>query len=311
MAWSIVKRLITVIPTLILASVLVFGLLKLIPGDPAIVVAGDFSTPERLAEIRQQLHLNDPLPVQFGHWAGGAVHGDLGTSLYSKTTVMSSVKARLPATAQIVVGALLLSCLIGIPLGFAAGWRAGGKVDGVARTVSTIGIGIPNFWLGMILVTIFALKLKWLPAVGFKGITSGLGDTAKYVLLPAIALGAASVSEMTRQTRSAVLEVRNQDYVRTLRAIGLSDRAIFKHVAKNAGVPIITVLGLQASRLLGATVIVEAVFGIHGAGSLIVDSVSRRDYPIVQGVVLVMAVIILAVNLLVDVSYRIIDPRIR
>jgi peptide/nickel transport system permease protein len=311
MAWSIAKRLLTLIPTLIFASILTFGLLKLIPGDPAIVVAGENATPERLAEVRQQLRLNDSLPSQYAHWAGRALHGDLGTSLYSSQTVMSTIKARLPATVQIVVGALLISCVIGIPLGFAAGWWAGSPVDRIARAVSTIGIGIPNFWLGMVLVTVFALKLGWLPAVGFRGISGGLSDTVKYLLLPALALGAASVAEMTRQTRSAVLEVRGQDHVRTLRAVGLSDGAIFRHVAKNSGVPILTVFGLQASRLLGATVIVEAVFGIHGAGSLIVDSVSRRDYPIVQGVVLVMAVIILLVNLVTDVLYRVLDPRIR
>jgi peptide/nickel transport system permease protein len=308
---SIVKRLLTVIPTLLLASIVTFGLLKLIPGDPATVIAGDNATPARLAEIRGQLHLDDSLPAQYGRWVSHAVRGDLGTSLYSTTKVVTTIKARLPATLQITLGALLLSILIGIPLGFLAGWRSDGAIDRTARTVSTIGIGIPNFWLGMLLVTAFALKLSWLPAVGFHGITGGVGQTAKYVLLPAIALGAASIAETTRQTRSAVLEVRNKDFVRTLRAIGLPNRTIFKHVSKNVAVPVITVVGLQASRLLGATVIVEAVFGINGVGSLVVDSVGRRDYPMVQGVVIVMALIILLVNLVVDITYRVVDPRIR
>ncbi len=289
---SILKRLLTVIPTLILASMLTFGLLKLIPGDPATVIAGDNATPERLAEIRGQLHLDDSLPEQYGRWASGAIHGDLGTSLFTPTTVSSMIKARLPATVQIVLAALLLSIFVGIPLGFIAGWRADTGVDKVARTASTIGIGIPNFWLGMLLVTAFALNLKWFPAVGFRGITSGLGTTWKYLLLPAIALGAASIAETTRQMRSAVLEVRNRDFVRTLRSIGLPNRTLFKHVAKNVAVPVLTVIGLQASRLLGATVIVEAVFGINGVGSLVVDSVGHRDYPMVQGVVIVMALLI-------------------
>jgi peptide/nickel transport system permease protein len=308
---SILKRLLTVIPTLILASIVTFGLLKLIPGDPATVIAGDNATAARLTEIRQQLHLDESLPAQYGRWASHAVRGDLGTSLFTTTKVASTIQARLPATLQITIGALLLSILIGIPLGFIAGWRSDGTIDKVARGVSTIGIGIPNFWLGMLLVTAFALNLKWLPAVGFHGITGGLGTTAKYVVLPAIALGAASIAETTRQTRSAVLEVRNKDFVRTLRATGLPSRTIFKHVAKNIAVPVLTVVGLQASRLLGATVIVEAVFGINGVGSLVVDSVGHRDYPMVQGVVIVMALLILSVNLIVDVSYRVLDPRIR
>lgn len=311
MLWSILKRLLTVIPTLILASLLTFGLLKLIPGDPATVVAGDNATPERLAEIREQLHLDDSLPAQYGRWAGDAVQGDLGTSLFTPTTVSSMIKARLPATVQIVIGALLLSIFVGIPLGFIAGWRADTGVDKVARTASTIGIGIPNFWLGMLLVTAFALNLKWFPAVGFRGITSGIGTSWRYLLLPAIALGAASIAETTRQTRSAVLEVRNRDFVRTLRSIGLPNRTVFKHVAKNVAVPVLTVIGLQASRLLGATVIVEAVFGINGVGSLVVNSVGQRDYPMVQGVVIVMALLIVGVNLLVDIGYRVVDPRLR
>jgi peptide/nickel transport system permease protein len=308
---SILKRLLAVIPTLILASILTFALLKLIPGDPAIVVAGENATPARLTEIRQQMNLDDSLPEQYWRWASGALHGDLGTSLFTPTGVTDTIKARLPATLQIAIGALLLSVLIGIPLGFVAGWRPDGAVDRVARTISTVGIGIPNFWLGMLLVTLFALHLEWLPAVGFHGITDGPSTAAKYVILPAIALGAASIAETTRQTRSAVLEVRGRDFVRTLRAVGLPNRTVFKHVAKNISVPVITVIGLQASRLLGATVIVEAVFGINGVGSLVVDSVGHRDYPMVQGVVIVMALMILAVNLLVDVSYRVLDPRIR
>ena len=239
------------------------------------------------------------------------MRGDLGTSLFTTTKVTSTIKARLPATLQITIGALVLSILIGIPLGFVGGWRSDTSVDKVARGVSTVGIGIPNFWLGMLLVTVFALNLKWLPAVGFHGITDGLGTTAKYVVLPAIALGAASIAETTRQTRSAVLESAQPGLRAHARARGLPNRTIFKHVAKNIAVPVSTVIGLQASRLLGATVIVEAVFGINGVGSLVVDSVGHRDYPMVQGVVIVMALIILAVNLLVDVTYRILDPRIR
>lgn len=305
------RRFAALVPTLILATMIVFGLMKLIPGDPATVIVGEYASQERIEEIREQLNLNDPVPVQYVRWATDAVQGDLGSSLHTDQPVIEAIQARLPATIQIVVAAMLLSALVGIPLGFMAGWRPDTAVDSFARGASTVGIGIPNFWLGMVLVTIFALTLDWLPAIGFSGITSGLSESARYLILPAVALGAASVAEMTRQTRSAVLEVRSNEFVRTLRAAGLSTRTVLKHVVKNAGIPMVTVLGLQASRLLGATVVVEAVFGIPGAGSLVVEAVARRDYPIVQGVVLVMALLVLAVNFLVDLSYRVIDPRIR
>jgi peptide/nickel transport system permease protein len=307
----IVQRLLALVPTIVLATLVVFLMMKLIPGDPATVIAGEYATEETLAEIREELRLNDPLPAQYARWAGDAVRGDLGDSLSSQQTVRDAIAARLPATLHVVAAALLLSLLIGVPLGFIAGWRADTKIDAAVRWFSTIGIGAPNFWIGMLLVTFFALRLGWFPAIGYRGITSGPWEAARYLLLPAIALGAASIAEMARQTRSAVLDVRNLDFVRTLRSVGLPDRTVLHHVAKNAGLTIVTVLGLQASRLLGATVIVEAVFGIPGLGSLVVDAVGQRDYPVVQGVVLVMALMVLLVNLVVDLSYRFLDPRIR
>ena len=307
----IAQRLLALVPTIVLATLVVFLMMKLIPGDPATVIAGEYATEETLAEIREELRLNDPLPAQYARWAGDAVRGDLGDSLSSQQTVRDAIAARLPATLHVVAAALLLSLLIGVPLGFIAGWRADTKIDAAVRWFSTIGIGAPNFWIGMLLVTFFALRLGWFPAIGYRGITSGPWEAARYLLLPAIALGAASIAEMARQTRSAVLDVRNLDFVRTLRSVGLPDRTVLHHVAKNAGLTIVTVLGLQASRLLGATVIVEAVFGIPGLGSLVVDAVGQRDYPVVQGVVLVMALMVLLVNLVVDLSYRFLDPRIR
>jgi peptide/nickel transport system permease protein len=305
------RRLLGLVPTLILATVIVFALLKLIPGDPAVVIAGDYSTPEQLTEIRERLNLNDPLPTQYIHWVGNAVQGDLGTSLQNDQPVTDAVKSRLPATLHIVSGALLLSILVGVPLGFAAGWRPDGKLDAAIRWFTTIAVGAPNFWIGMLLVTFLALKTSWFPAIGYAGITSGVGESLKHLVLPSIALGAAGVAEITRQTRSAVLDVRSLDFIRTLRSLGLPERTVLLHAAKNASLPVVTILGLQASRLLGATVIIEAVFGIPGLGSLVVDAVGRRDYPIVQGVVLVMAVLVLAVNFFVDLSYGALDPRIR
>jgi peptide/nickel transport system permease protein len=307
----IAQRLLALLPTIVLATLVVFLMMKLIPGDPATVIAGEYATEETLAEIREELRLNDPLPTQYARWAGDAIRGDLGDSLSSQQTVRDAIAARLPATLHVVVTALLLSLLVGVPLGFVAGWKADTKIDAAVRWFSTVGIGAPNFWIGMLLVTFFALRLGWFPAIGYRGITSGPWEAARYLLLPAIALGAASIAEMARQTRSAVLDVRNLDFVRTLRSVGLPERTVLHHVGKNAGLTIVTVLGLQASRLLGATVIVEAVFGIPGLGSLVVDAVGQRDYPVVQGVVLVMALMVLLVNLVVDLSYRFLDPRIR
>ena len=307
----VAQRLLALIPTVILATLVVFLMLKLIPGDPATVIAGEYATEETLAEIREDLRLNDPLPEQYAKWAADAVRGDLGDSLTSRQAVSDAITSRLPATLHIVVAALLLSLIIGVPLGFIAGWKADSKIDAAVRGFSTIGIGAPNFWIGMMLVTFFSLRLEWFPAIGYRGLSSGPWEATRYLLLPAIALGAASIAEMARQTRSAVLDVRNLDFVRTLRSVGLPEPTVLRHVSKNAGLTIITVLGLQASRLLGATVIVEAVFGIPGLGSLVVEAVGKRDYPVVQGVVLVMALLVLLVNLVVDLSYRFLDPRIR
>lgn len=307
----VLQRLVALLPTIVLATLVVFLMMKLIPGDPATVIAGEYATAETLAEIREELRLDDPLPQQYARWAADAVRGDLGDSLSSQQTVREAISSRLPATLHIVAAALVLSLLIGVPLGFLAGWKADSKLDAAVRSFSTIGIGAPNFWIGMLLVTFFALRLEWFPAIGYRGISSGPVDAARYLLLPAIALGAASIAEMARQTRSAVLDVRSLDFVRTLRSLGLPEHTVLRHVGKNAGLTIVTVLGLQASRLLGATVIVEAVFGIPGLGSLVVDAVGQRDYPVVQGVVLVMALLVLLVNLVVDLSYRFLDPRIR
>lgn len=307
----VLTRVLALVPTLLLASLLVFLMLKLVPGDPATAIAGEYATPETLAEIREELRLNDSLPEQYGRWVADAVRGDLGDSLTSQQTVREAIAQRLPATLHVVIAALILSILIGVPLGFLAGWKADTKFDTAVRWFSTIGIGAPNFWIGMLLVTLFALNLEWFPAIGYRGITSGPLEAGRYLLLPAIALGAASIAEMARQTRSAVLDVRHLDFVRTLRSVGLPERTVLRHVGKNSGLTIVTVLGLQASRLLGATVIVEAVFGIPGLGSLVVNAVGKRDYPVVQGVVLVMALLVLLVNLVVDLSYRLLDPRIR
>ncbi|WP_395154769.1 ABC transporter permease [Ilumatobacter sp.] len=308
----ILRRLVTLVPTMLLASFVVFALLQLIPGDPAVVIAGEYATPERLDAIREQLGLNESFFAQYIHWLVGVLQGDLGTSLLNQGEIVEQITRRMPATLTIVVGALIFSLVIGLPLGVAAARRAERLSDSVITGISTLGVAMPNFWLGMLLVAVFSLKLDWLPATGSVGITENPWQAVQHALLPSIALGAVGAAELARQTRSALIGVLNSDFIRTHRAKGLSEnRIMWVHGLRSAGIPIATTFGLLVNRFLGATVVIEAVFGIPGLGSLIVASTFNLDFPVVQGVVLVMVVIVVFVNFLVDLSYRLIDPRIR
>jgi peptide/nickel transport system permease protein len=305
------RRLLGVLPTLVLATFLVFGLLHLIPGDPAQAIAGENASAERLAEVRGQLGLDRPFLLQYLDWLGGVVTGDLGTSLSTGEPVTDLLGQRLPTTLTLGAAALIVAVGIGIPLGVAAAQRRGRSTDTAITGVATLGIAVPNFWLGMVLVLVFALNLQWLPATGFVPLTEDPAQTLRHVLLPAIALGAVGAAEVCRQLRSALVEVLQSDFMRTHRAKGLSRRdMIWKHALKNSGLPLATIIGLLVSRVLGATVVVEALFAIPGIGSLVVQATTQRDYPVIQGIVLVTALLVLATNLLVDLAYRFIDPRI-
>ncbi|MFV0309781.1 MAG: ABC transporter permease [Desertimonas sp.] len=307
----VIRRLLTLIPTLFLATFVVFGLLQLVPGDPAVVIAGEYATDERINQIREQLGLNDPLLVQYWHWVSDAVTGDLGRSLINRSEVTEQITRRLPATLTIVVGALVISAVVGVLLGVLAAARPHSKRDTFLTGLSTMGVAVPNFWLAMVLVTVFSLQLGWLPATGSVGVTQSPVEAVRHALLPSIALGAVGAAEMARQVRSALLGVMHSDFVRTHRAKGLSERRIlWIHGLRSAGIPAITTFGLLVNRFLGATVVVEAVFGIAGMGSMIVDATFNLDFPVVQGVVLVMVLIVVFINFLVDVAYRWIDPRV-
>lgn len=307
----LLRRVLTLIPTMLLATFVVFGLLQLVPGDPALVIAGEYATEERVAEIRDQLGLNDSLLTQYWHWLSNAVRGDLGNSLIDRVNVFDEIMRRLPATLTIVVGALIISAVVGVLIGVAAATRPRSKRDTVLTGISTFGVAVPNFWLAMVLVTIFSLKLGWLPATDSVGITENPWEAFKHALLPSIALGAVGAAEMARQVRSALLGVLQSDFIRTCKAKGLSPRRImWKHALRSAGIPAITTFGLLVNRFLGATVVIEAVFGITGVGSMIVEATFNLDFPVVQGVVLVMVVLVVTVNFLVDVAYRAIDPRV-
>lgn len=308
---GLARRAVALTPTLLLATFLVFGMLQLVPGDPAIVILGEHATNAQLAELRQRLGLNEPLLLQYWHWLARVAQGDLGTAVTTSVPVAVLLGERFPATVAIVAGAMTVSVVVGLLLGVAAALRANTAADTTITMVSTLGIAAPNFWLGMVLVSVFALSLRWLPATGYAEVFAQFPSSLRYLVLPSIALGAAGAAELTRQVRSAMIEVLQSEATRTLRAKGLRRHRIIVHALKNAGVPIATVIGLLVSRLLGGTVVAEAVFGIPGAGSLVIEAVFRRDYPVVQGVVLVMGLLVLLSNFLVDMAYHLVDPRIR
>jgi peptide/nickel transport system permease protein len=308
----ILQRLGILIPTVLLASFVVFLLLQLVPGDPAIAIAGEQATPEQVAAIRNQLGVNDHLVVQYWHWLSGAVHFDFGTSIISHQSVTDAIGQTLPITLEIVVVAMIFAVLLGIPAGVLAALRANGPADTAVTSGTALGIAMPSFWLGLILVSVFALQLGWLPATGFVRLTADPVESIKHAILPGFAVGIAGAAEIARQLRAVMIEALSSDYVRTLRAKGLSSRAIvWRHALKNSAVSLITIIGLQVNRFLGATVVVEAVFGIGGLGTLVVNATQKHDYPTVQGVVLVMVLLVIVVNLVVDICYRLIDPRIR
>lgn len=305
-------RLVSLVPTVVLATFVVFLLQKLIPGDPAVAIAGDAATPQRLAEIRERLNLDEPLLTQYWDWLRGAFTGDLGTSFRTGEGVWHLVMQRLPTTLTLAAAAMVVAVGVGVPLGVAAARRRGTSGDTAITGIATLGIAVPNFWLGMVLVLVFALRLGWFPATGFVPLSEDPLRSLWHVALPAVALGAVGAAEICRQLRSALVEVFQADFMRTHRAKGLATRPlVWRHALKNAGLPLATILALQVNRLLGATVVVEALFAIPGVGSLVVQATTQRDYPVIQGVVFVIVILVVATNLIVDLAYRYIDPRIR
>lgn len=293
-------------------AVIAFGLVYLTPGDAAVAVAGESATPERIADVRDQLGLDDPFYEQFGRWVGDAVRGDFGTSLFSDIPVMEQISARLWPSLALVLFGLVVALLVGIPAGVIAGLRRGSLTDRVVTTLTTAGIAMPAFWLATILLIIFAVDRQLLPATGYVEFGEDPVEWFRHLLLPGIAIGAASAAEVARQTRSGVIDVASLDFVRTSRAMGLRRQSIvFRHILKNAGVPIVTIVGLQVGRILGAGVVVEQMFAIPGLGQLTVQAVQSRDIPQIQAIVVVVGVIVLVSNLLVDASYAYFNPKLR
>ena len=312
MLMFILRRLLSAIPTLILVSLFVFTLQKLLPGDPVLAMAGEERDPAVMEYLRDKYRLNDPIPVQYLNWVGNVLTGDFGTSLRTEQPVTTLLASKLPVTLELAVLALLIALLIGIPTGIISAVRKGTVVDYGANVVALSGISIPHFWLGILLIMVFAVKLQWLPASGFVPMGEDFGQNLKTLILPAFVLGAGLSGILMRHTRSAMLEVLRTDYVRTARAKGLFPRTvILKHALRNALMPIVTLTTLLFGELLDGAVLTEQVFSIPGFGKMIVDAVFNRDYAVVQGVVLCVAIGFLLLNLLADVLYRMINPRLR
>jgi ABC-type dipeptide/oligopeptide/nickel transport system permease component len=301
----IARRVVQTIPVLFGVSILVFSMLVLVPGDPVQLMLSEFqTTPEQIATLRSQLHLNDPLPVQFGRFVWDALHGDLGTSIRTHRAVTTEIADNFPSTLQLAIAGLVVAGVIGVTLGIvaAASNRAGVQLG--AMLLALIGVSMPSFWLGLLLIFAFSLQIRLFPATG--------GGDLQHLVLPAITLGLGAAAILARLTRSSMLEVLRQEYVTTARAKGLADwLVILRHALKNALIPVVTIFGLQFGQLLAGTVVVETVFARPGLGRLIIDGILNKDFPVVQGVVLVVAVSYVLVNLLVDIVYAVLDPRIR
>ncbi|GGC48303.1 ABC transporter permease [Chelatococcus reniformis] len=305
------RRMLQTIPVIVLSTFIVFGLLKLVPGDIAVTLAGENATDQRIAEIRQMYGLDQPFLVQYGEWLWKAVQGDLSKSLLSGEAVLTSIARCFPNTLLIVVMGLSIALMVGIPLGIAAASRPGSWLDGLVMSIASLGVAIPNFWLAMLLVAFFALGLNWLPATGSVPFGEDPGGALRHALLPAIALASGGVAEVSRQLRSSLVEILSSQQVRTLHAKGLSpSNILWRHGLKNVSVNLLTVISLLANRMLAATVVVEAVFAIPGMGGLIVNAAINRDFPVVQGVVFAMVLVVVLINLTADVLYSVLDPRI-
>jgi peptide/nickel transport system permease protein len=308
----IMRRAVVTIPVMLIVATSVFLMLKLTPGDPAGIILGPDATEERRQELRNDLGLNDPLAIQYSRWIGDAVRGDLGDSLFLNQSVLSSLAERAQPTMLLTLLAMIVAVGLGMPIGIIAARKRGRWIDVGAMAIAIVGISMPTFWLGLNLILIFAVKLRWLPVAGYVPLQDGLWDSLKYLILPSITLGVAQAALIARMTRSMMLDVLNTDYVRTARAKGMGEyRVVTVHALRNALLPLLNVIGLAFAALLGGAVVTEQIFNIPGVGRLLIQAVGRRDVPLVQGTVLVIAAIYVFVNLAVDVASAILDPRIR
>jgi len=308
----ILKRLLSTIPVLLVVAVLVFSLLRLTPGDPAAIMAGDAANAEQIERIRAGLGLDQPIVLQFGIWLGRVVKGDLGESFYFRIGVAELIRQRLEPTFALAALTILMAVLVAVPLGVAAAWRFGGWFDRALMGFSVMGFSVPVFVLAYLLIWLVSLKLGWLPVQGYRRLADGFLPFIRHLILPAITLSVIYIALIARVTRASVLEALGEDYIRTARAKGLPEmRVLVRHALANAAVPIATVIGIGVAILIGGVVVTESVYAIPGLGRLTVDAVLARDFPTIQGVILFFSCVYVLVNLLIDVSYVFLDPRIR
>lgn len=308
----IIRRLLATIPVMVVVALFVFLLLHLTPGDPAAVIAGDDATPEAVDGIRTKLGLDQPIHVQFGIYAANLLRGDLGTSIFSNLPVLTLVKQRLEPSLVLAASTLVLAVLLAIPMGVLAAWKARTFIDRFVMGFSVLGFAVPVFLVGYLLIYVFAIELKWLPVQGYRPLSQGIDQTARSIILPALALSMVYMALIARMTRASMLDVLSQDYIRTAKAKGVATLIVLlRHALKNAAVPIITVIGIGLTLLISGVVITETVFNIPGLGRLTVDAILKRDYPIIQGLIILFAGAKVLVNLLIDISYVFFDPRIR
>lgn len=308
----LVRRILATIPVMGVVAVIVFLLLHLAPGDPAALIAGDFATAEDIARIGKQLGLDRPLHIQFVAWVGQILRGDLGTSIFSHLPVTRLIRQRVEPTVVLSVTTLVIAVVLAVPIGVLAAWRARSWVDRLVMALAVCGLSIPVFVLGYLLIYLFAIQLGWLPVQGYVSLTEGVWPCLRSILLPSLALGSIYMALIARITRASLLEVLEEDYVRTAHAKGLPAlTVVVGHALRNASIPIVTIIGVGLTLLIGGVVITESVFAIPGIGRLTVDAILRRDYPIIQAVILLSSGVYVMVNLIIDLVYTVLDPRIR
>jgi peptide/nickel transport system permease protein len=308
----ILARLAALIPILLGLSIASFALVHVIPGDPALVMLGGEGTPQQVQELRKQLGLDRPLIVRYGEWLGRVLRGDLGESLYNRTRITDELRWRFPTTLALVCLSLLLSIGVGVPAGLISAVYRNSWIDHAARLLTLVSLSLPSFWLGLMLILLFSLKLNLLPIVGYKPITIDSWGGIRFLILPSAALGTYLAALLARLVRSSVLEVLGQEYIRTARAKGLPERVVlFRHALRNALVPAVTVIGINVGILLGGSAVIETLFVLPGVGQLVVTALYNRDLPVIQGLILYISVLYVLINLAVDLLYTYLDPRLR
>jgi peptide/nickel transport system permease protein len=312
MLQAVVRRLMATIPVMGVVAIAVFALLHVTPGDPATIIAGDYATPDEVARIRTKLGLDQPFVTQVVLWLGQVVRGDLGTSIFSGLPVTTLIGQRAEATTVLAIYALVISVGVGVPLGVLAAWRRGSWVDRLVMIIAVSGFSMPVFWMGFLLVYVFSLWLGWLPVQGYVSLRESVVACLRHLTLPAVTLSCIYLALIARMTRASMLGVLDEDYIRTAFAKGLPPRRVLvRHALRNAALPVVTIIGIGFALLIGGAVVTESVFAIPGLGRLTVDAIVRRDYPVIQGVVLVVSGVYVLINLVIDLLYVVIDPRIR